>query len=114
MRSQMKEDILEQLVDDDLKALGFFTIHNVKFKPYATDRDYVAQDDCVGSDIDVVGFHPIRRGPHRTWAVSCKSWQLGFSHQEKVTAVELDKRISGRQEADEFTKSPTLVFAAMR
>jgi hypothetical protein len=29
----MKEDILEQLVDDYLKFNGFFTVHNVKFKP---------------------------------------------------------------------------------
>lgn len=92
----MKEDILEQLVDDYLMALGFFTIHNVKFKPSATDPEYIAQDDCVASDIDVVGFHPIRKGPSRIWAVSCKSWQLGFHPQEKITAIELNKRISGR------------------
>ena len=29
----MKEDILEQLVDDYLKFNGFFTLHNVKFQP---------------------------------------------------------------------------------
>ena len=63
----MKEDILEQLVDDYLKAVGFFTIHNVKFKPSPTDPDYVAKDDCVASDIDVIGYHPLKQGPDRVW-----------------------------------------------
>jgi hypothetical protein len=93
----MKEDILEQLVDDYLKASGFFTIHNVKFKPLPTDCEYVASDDCVASDIDVLGFHPKRRGPSRVWVVSCKSWQLGFNPQEKITAIEQNKTVSGRK-----------------
>ena len=29
----MKEDILEQVVDDYLQARGFFTRHSIKFKP---------------------------------------------------------------------------------
>jgi hypothetical protein len=29
----MKEDLLEQLVDDYLKFNGFFGAHNVKFQP---------------------------------------------------------------------------------
>ena len=29
----MKEDILEQLVDDYLQTEGYFTRHNLKFKP---------------------------------------------------------------------------------
>ena len=40
----MKEDILEQLVDDYLKFNGFFTVHNVKFQPAKTDPDYVRAD----------------------------------------------------------------------
>ena len=52
----MKEDILEQLVDDYLKFNGFFTVHNVKFQPAATDPDYIKRDDCVASDVDVIGF----------------------------------------------------------
>lgn len=34
----MKEDILEQLVDDYLKFNGFFTAHNVKFQPATSKR----------------------------------------------------------------------------
>jgi hypothetical protein len=65
----MKEDILEQLVDDYLKFNGFFTVHNVKFKPADDHPDYFKQDDCVASDVDVVGFHPIREGTERVWVV---------------------------------------------
>ena len=72
----MKEDILEQLVDDYLKFNGFFTIHNVKFKPTATDPDYIKNKDSNHSDIDVIGFHPKRDGADRIWVVSCKSWQI--------------------------------------
>jgi hypothetical protein len=45
----MKEDILEQLVDDYLKFNGFFTVHNVKFQPTATDPDYV----CVWQNTEI-------------------------------------------------------------
>jgi hypothetical protein len=61
----MKEDILEQLVDDYLKFNGFFTAHNVKFQPAATDPEYVKKDDCVASDVDVIGLHPKREGIDR-------------------------------------------------
>ena len=36
----MKEDILEQLVDDLPEVRGFFTVHNVKFQPDRSDPDY--------------------------------------------------------------------------
>jgi hypothetical protein len=93
----MKEDILEQLVDDYLKFNGFFTIHNVKFQPDATDPDYITRNDCVASDIDVMGFHPMRGGTDRVWVVSCKSWQAGFDPRERIASIERDKKISGRQ-----------------
>ncbi len=35
----MKEDILEQLVDDYLQMRGYFTRHNVKFKPRTSHPD---------------------------------------------------------------------------
>jgi len=46
----MKEDILEQLVDDYLQLSGFFTIHNVKFRPAQDDPGYVTSQDCVYLD----------------------------------------------------------------
>lgn len=94
----MKEDILEQLVDDYLRFDGFFTAHNVKFQPAKTDPGYDPQQDCVPSDIDVVGFHPMRRGSDRIWVVSCKSWQGGFSPAEKIRWLR-ENRIVAKKEA---------------
>jgi hypothetical protein len=98
----MKEDILEQLVDDYLKFNGYFTLHNVKFQPTKTDPEYVQKDDCVASDIDVVGFHPMRNGPDQTWVVSCKSWQAGFDPKRRITLIEQNKVISGREAWQSF------------
>jgi hypothetical protein len=73
----VKEDVLEQIVDDYLQVQGYFTTHNVRFNP-PRDQHCVAQADSVPSDIDVVGLHPRRTGPERVMVVSCKSWQGGF------------------------------------
>jgi hypothetical protein len=59
----MKEDILEQIVDDYLQFQGYFTTHNVRFKPYPAHLDYVADLDRVPSDVDVVALHPTHTGP---------------------------------------------------
>ena len=74
----MKEDVLEQIVDDYLQMQGYFTTHNVRFNP-PKDEYYVTRDDSVPSDIDVVGLHPGRTGADRVMVVSCKSWQSGFA-----------------------------------
>lgn len=92
----MKEDILEQLIDDYLKFNGFFTIHNVKFQPAKTDPDYVGAEDCVPSDVDVVGFNPMRTGTERVWVVSCKSWQIGFDPKDRIRAIETGAIREGR------------------
>jgi hypothetical protein len=98
----MKEDILEQLVDDYLKFSGFFTIHNVRFQPSESAPDYNQKDDCVASDIDVVGYHPMREGTDRIWVVSCKSWQAGFDPKRRIALIEGDKTVSGRQAWQSF------------
>lgn len=74
----MKEDVLEQVVDDYLQTQGYFTTHNVRFNPAKDHPEYLSRNDSVSSDVDVVGFHPRRRGADRVLAVSCKSWQVGF------------------------------------
>lgn len=74
----MKEDVLEQIVDDYLQMQGYFTTHNVRFKP-PKDEHYVSKDESVPSDIDVVGLHPRRPATDRVMVVSCKSWQSGFA-----------------------------------
>jgi hypothetical protein len=92
----MKEDILEQLVDDYLQANGYFTRHNVKFKPLTTADGFVANDDRVDSDVDVVGINPKVEGPKRVLVVSCKSWQGGFDPTYWISCIEHNKIISGR------------------
>lgn len=74
----MKEDILEQVVGDYLKFKGYFTTHNVRFRPRENHPEYVASEDSVRSDVDVVGYHPRRTGVNRVVVVNCKAWQAGF------------------------------------
>jgi hypothetical protein len=74
----MKEDVLEQVVDDYLQFEGYFTTHNVRFKPSKDDPGFVSRLDSVPSDVDVVGYHPKRKGHDRVAVVSCKAWQVGF------------------------------------
>ncbi len=93
----MKEDILEQLVDDYLKSRGFFTIHNVKFKPSATHPEFSRVKDSVHSDVDVIGLHPKLKGVDRVWVVSCKSWQSGFDPNDRIAAITHNKRREGRE-----------------
>ena len=93
----MKEDILEQLVDDYLQARGYFTRHNLKFKPREDHPDYSARSDSNHSDIDVIGYNPNKQGVDRVWVVSCKSWQSGFRVKSKIDEIEQKKIISGRE-----------------
>jgi hypothetical protein len=74
----VKEDVLEQIIDDYLQFKGYFTVHNVKFKPRISHPDFQANDDRVPSDVDILGFHPRKRGRDRVQVVTCKSWQAGF------------------------------------
>lgn len=86
----MKEDILEQLIDDYLQHQGYFTRHNIRFRPGAKSDGYDSRQDSVSSDIDVIGFHPRLNGPPRVMVVSSKSWQSGFR-----PAYYIDKILSG-------------------
>ena len=36
----MKEDVLEQIVDDYLQHLGYFTQHNIRFRPRKDHPDF--------------------------------------------------------------------------
>ncbi|ABF12943.1 hypothetical protein ACUXAV_004839 [Cupriavidus metallidurans] len=93
----MKEDILEQMVDEYLQHKGYFTQHNLKFRPAKDHVDYVAQADAVHSDVDVIGIHPLMQGPERVVVVSCKSWQQGFSPQYWSDAIAKNKKVNGRE-----------------
>ncbi|MBC7929882.1 MAG: hypothetical protein H7Z38_04870 [Rubrivivax sp.] len=93
----MKEDILEQLVDDYLQTRGYFTRHNLKFRPRDGHPDFVRNQDSNHSDIDVLGYHPKLSGPERVMAVSCKSWQSGFRVRSNIANLEGNKIRSGRE-----------------
>jgi len=93
----MKEDILEQIVDDYLQFRGYFTRHNLKFRPNPGHADFEQQQDSNHSDVDVVGFHPTLNGPDRVWVVSCKSWQAGFDVRAKLDEIQNNKIRGGRE-----------------
>jgi hypothetical protein len=84
----MKEDVLEQIVEDYLQLDGFFTTHNVRFRPRRDHPEYVGAQDAVSSDVDVVGYSPHRLGRERVVVVSCKAWQSGFDANAKLAELQ--------------------------
>jgi len=84
-------------VEEYLIHRGYFVRHNVKFLPSRDHADFKSKLDSNHSDIDVLGFNPLREGPDRVWAVSCKSWQSGFDPSVKITEIEQNKIVSGRE-----------------
>jgi hypothetical protein len=92
-----KEDILEQIVEEYLLHQGFFVRHNIKFLPRKDHKEFVSNKDSNHSDIDVLGYHPHRRGSDKVVAVSCKSWQGGFHLSHWLDAIKQQKTISGRE-----------------
>jgi hypothetical protein len=93
----MKEDVLEQVVEDYLQTRGYFTRHNVRFKPAPDHPEWVQRDDAVASDIDVIGVDPRLVGPERVWVVSRKSWQQGFSAASKLAELRGENRNPKRE-----------------
>jgi hypothetical protein len=98
----MKEDVLEQVVDDYLKFKGYFTTHNVRFRPPADHAQYVRDQDSVPSDVDVVGYHPAKSGLDRVVVVSCKAWQSGFNATAKLAELRGDKKGPKRETWRQF------------
>lgn len=74
----MKEDILEQIAEDFYsKRVGYFTKHNIKYRPSKEEPTYIAKYDSVHSDIDLIIIDTHKR--NKIITVSCKSWQGGFN-----------------------------------
>jgi hypothetical protein len=88
----MKEDVLEQIVDDYLQSRGYFTMHNVRYGPPSVQ----GTPSQSQSDLDVIGYapHPAAGAP-RVMVVSCKSWQEGFNTRKELTALERDAKSHG-------------------
>jgi hypothetical protein len=93
----MKEDVREELMDEYLQTKGYFTRHNIKFRPRADHPDRISNQDSNHSDIDILGFNPLLKGPDRVWVVSCKSWQSGFKIESKLEEIRKNKKVSGRE-----------------
>lgn len=86
----MKEDVLEQIVDDYLQLNGYFTVHNVRFRPRNDHPEFSSKSDSVTSDIDILGVNPRERGKEKVVAVSCKAWQEGFDATYKLKQLRGD------------------------
>ena len=83
----MKEDILEQIAEDFYsKKVGYFTKHNIKYRPSDKESDYIAKFDSVHSDIDLIIIDAHKR--NKIITVSCKSWQGGFDILKYKNALE--------------------------
>ena len=53
----MKEDILEQLIEDwYISNSGWFVKHNIKYRPSLQHPDYDPKKDSVHSDINVIAY----------------------------------------------------------
>jgi hypothetical protein len=95
----MKEDILEQIVEDWLVSQnGCFVKHNIKFRPDIDDKDYDSKKDSVHSDIDILSINTKENKYEKVYAITCKSWQSGFN--AKLWLDELEKDISQFEKKD--------------
>jgi hypothetical protein len=70
---------------------------DIKYRPHPSNPDFSARQDAVPSDIDVLGINPSLEGAARVIAVNCKSWQSGFRPKSKITEIENNKVVSGRE-----------------
>lgn len=96
----MKEDILEQLVEDWLVAQpGYFVKHNVRFRPDSSHPDYDSKRDSVHSDIDIIAIATAAKGTDRVNIVTCKSWQGGFKPLYWATELEKEAEYNKRTTA---------------
>lgn len=95
----MKEDILEQLVEDWLVCQpGWFVKHNVKFRPQPGSEGYVSKQDSVHSDIDILAVSGVLTGKERVRVVTCKSWQQGFDPRTTLTTLESEPHYNLRSD----------------
>ncbi len=104
----MINDVLEQIVEDYFREKGYFTQHNVKYRPKKKGPAY-----SVHSDIDILGIHPRKRGRKRVVVVSCKSWQGGLNIERALREfkADLNKRSSGREIWKGFREITSKVWA---
>lgn len=90
----MFNDILEQITEDYFRSRGYFTQHNIKYRPSKEGPKY-----SVYSDIDFVGIHPHKKGKKRVAVASCKSWQTGLNINEYLSILKNNpnQKVAGRE-----------------
>lgn len=90
----MTNDILEQITEDYFRSKGYFTQHNVKYRPNKKGSEY-----SVYSDVDFVGINPHKTGKKRVVVASCKSWQVGLDINKflKILSQNPNKRVAGKE-----------------
>ena len=81
----MTNDILEQVVEDYFRSQGYFTQHNIKYRPAIKEPKY-----AVHSDIDILAYNPLKkaRDRARVAVASCKSWQGGLEIPGTLKALQ--------------------------
>jgi len=87
----MVNDILEQIAEDYFRDLGYFTQHNIKYRPNKKGPAY-----AVHSDIDILGMHPHKKGIGKVIVVSCKSWQGGLNIESYLKLFKRNPRSERR------------------
>jgi len=81
----MVNDVLEQLAEDYFREKGYFTQHNVKYRPNQSKLSTAEKLlYSVNSDIDVIGIHPKKSGIEKVIVISCKSWQGGLHLKDLI------------------------------
>lgn len=98
----MKEDILEQVVEEYLHSMGYFVMYNVRYRPSQAHPNYSAKQDSVRSDIDLIGLNPNLAGHRQVLVVNCKSWQHGFNAVAELNAIKDKKVRRGRKAWQSF------------
>jgi hypothetical protein len=96
----MVNDILEQIVEDYFRAKGYFTQHNIKYRPDLNALDSEKKkSSAVHSDIDILAVHPLVEGNERVVVSSCKSWQGGLNIKTSLKDLESNPNIlrSGKE-----------------
>jgi len=61
----VKEDVLEQVVDDYLQFKGYFTIHNVRLRLRRDRPEHVRQDPVASNSTSSATTRISRRCPER-------------------------------------------------
>lgn len=107
----MMNDILEQVTEDYYRAQGYFTQHNVKYRPSVPGNKHT-----VHSDIDVIALNPLRdvTDPARVIVASCKSWQGGLNITTTLKNLKNNPKriVNGRESWKSYREIASEVWAS--